>query len=582
MDEEQGAHPRRQEGAKKCNGCTCKCCCGTCCLVSVLLLVLIPLPGLVKPKPPPVPFYILKKFIGPYSESIETGYPAYALMSSAPFVANTTDMPSQATPYDVCLEPSASARTDDLPDTSDVFDKLFARREFVEEPFGFNLLHCTFVNFFLEDFFRTVPKTEGSWVNRGTGLLSQVYGTSPERVHALRSLIGGRMKLGTDGKLPRWADLVQDHPELGLKCKFAPGYERHVCLQESAHWYACGDERCNSHPGFLFWSTVFVRHHNSLCDMLAERHPQMTDDELFEVARKINVWSMFKIVWEEYVFRMTCAKDLCTVPFDPEVIRKLGFPRFSHRHPTRGMTSMSLEFNQLYQWHFWIPDKIFWDSTGATSTEFVDLIWMPEAFKNSSFQAWGEAFHRTPMGHIQARNYPTFMKSAFQKHLEYSRANKLASYNTYRAFFNLPPFTSWEAFGTSHEVTEELKELYGGDIDRVEFQVGLFVDNAKDPRYEAVGLVHPLPSSLKKLVASFAISYVRNLPPVADPNYLTVANLKEEGVEYAKALTLEKMLEMSGIRGLGEHPNELPESWHPSSAVNLLAHTVLGWASVFR
>lgn len=38
-------------------------------------------------------------------------------------------------------------------------------------------------------------------------------------------------------------------------------------------------------PGLVIWSTIFVREHNKICDMLAEQHPDWSDEQLFQTTR---------------------------------------------------------------------------------------------------------------------------------------------------------------------------------------------------------------------------------------------------------------------------------------------------------
>merc|ERR1712150_26701 len=96
------------------------------------------------------------------------------------------------------------------------------------------------------------------------------------------------------------------------------------------------------------------------------------------------------------------------------------------------------------------------------------------------------------------------------------------------------------------------------------------------------GLEQPLPLALKRMVATFALTYIINLQVVKDPNFLTAENLTPEGVEYAKALNFERLVKNSGIHGLGSAPNEVPGSWRPSKATTALVHGLLGLLRFFR
>ncbi|HZA24365.1 MAG TPA: peroxidase family protein, partial [Dehalococcoidia bacterium] len=95
---------------------------------------------------------------------------------------------------------------------------------------------------------------------------SQLYGTSQEILNKVRSGEQGKLKIGSDGLL-----LVDEH---GIDITGVTGN----------YWI-----------GLSMLHTLFVREHNAICDHLRDKHPDWSDDQLFDHARLINSALMAKI-----------------------------------------------------------------------------------------------------------------------------------------------------------------------------------------------------------------------------------------------------------------------------------------------
>ncbi len=113
---------------------------------------------------------------------------------------------------------------------------------------------------------------------------SQVYGSTPDRALALRTLDGtGRLKTSAGDLLP--------FNELGLPNGGGPG----------AHLFLAGDVRVNEQVGLIAMHTLFVREHNRLAAGVARRHPWMTDDAIYEKARRLVGAQMQVITYNEFL-----------------------------------------------------------------------------------------------------------------------------------------------------------------------------------------------------------------------------------------------------------------------------------------
>jgi peroxidase len=101
---------------------------------------------------------------------------------------------------------------------------------------------------------------------------SVVYGSDQVRADALRTFSDGYLKT-SEGDFPPYntGDLPVDT----------------VGPQEPTSVFLCGDVRANENVGLLSLHTLFVREHNLWATRLAVENPDWTDEQLYQMARKI-------------------------------------------------------------------------------------------------------------------------------------------------------------------------------------------------------------------------------------------------------------------------------------------------------
>ena len=51
--------------------------------------------------------------------------------------------------------------------------------------------------------------------------------------------------------------------------------------------FAVGHEFFNLVPGILMWSTIWLREHNRVCDLLKQEHPEWDDEQLYQTTKMI-------------------------------------------------------------------------------------------------------------------------------------------------------------------------------------------------------------------------------------------------------------------------------------------------------
>ena len=115
---------------------------------------------------------------------------------------------------------------------------------------------------------------------------SMVYGSSTERANALRSFEGGKLKTGEGNLLP--------HNTMGLPNDNPMRRPEEALL-------AAGDVRANENLGLLSIQTVFMREHNRLVAEFAKNDPSLSDEQLYQMARKVVGAQVQHVTYSEYL-----------------------------------------------------------------------------------------------------------------------------------------------------------------------------------------------------------------------------------------------------------------------------------------
>lgn len=130
-------------------------------------------------------------------------------------------------------------------------------------------------------------------VNMITPLIdgSAVYGSTPERVLALRTLENGKLKVTMD-------------PHFG-NASVLPPINTNNLENDNGHtgqeMFLLGDLRGNEHVGLTAMHTLFIREHNRLCDEILAKYPDATDEEVFQLSRKVVAAQIQKVTYEEWL-----------------------------------------------------------------------------------------------------------------------------------------------------------------------------------------------------------------------------------------------------------------------------------------
>jgi hypothetical protein len=254
--------------------------------------------------------------------------------------------------------------------------------------------------------------------------------------------------------------------------------------------------------------TVFTREHNAICDRLRAEYPTWQDEELFQRARLVNSALLAKIHTVEWtpavISHPTTVVGMRANWFGlaGERVHQL-FGRISASEVVSGIPgsrtdhygvpyALTEEFAAVYRMHPLIRDEwslrrasddrtirdcMFGDLTGPRTYDVLAEIPMSDLLYS---------FGTLPPGFVTLHNYPRSMQE-FERpdgrlqdlaatDILRSRELGVPRYNQFRRLIHLKPVSSFEELTDDPTWAREIRDLYDGDIERVDLQVGMYAE----------------------------------------------------------------------------------------------------------
>ena len=140
--------------------------------------------------------------------------------------------------------------------------------------------------------------------------LSTVYGSDPDRAAWLRTHVGGKLK-------------TTSHP-LGALLPFNDGTQFNLGNFEDPDYgtdlFLAGDVRCNVSAFLATMHTLWLRNHNWWAERFAAENPDLTDEELYQLARKRNIAELQNVALYQWLPALPGANAVpAYAGYDPEV-----------------------------------------------------------------------------------------------------------------------------------------------------------------------------------------------------------------------------------------------------------------------
>ena len=261
---------------------------------------------------------------------------------------------------------------------------------------------------------------------------------------------------------------------------------------DNAQLLAMGSDVSNSQIGYSMLNTLFLREHNRIAREIAGDNPRWSEDRVFHAARSVLTVMLIRVVIEQYINHIH--PYLFQFRLDPR-----GFDKRRWMRPNW----VAVEFNLLYRWHSLIPDELAVGSQtlplAATMFRTKDLL------STHGLAALVDSASRQPAGRLGLHNTPgVLLERAELPSIVAGRTVRLRSYNEYRVACGFPRAETYEGISSNPTTCAALREVYGDDVDDLEFYVGLF---AEDRRPNSV-----LPPLIGRLVGLHAFSQLLTNP----------------------------------------------------------------------
>ena len=349
---------------------------------------------------------------------------------------------------------------------------------------------------------------------------SAIYGSQETTTNFLRRANKTDKDPLPDGKLYLFHDSLPLDPD-GLPG--SPDTKRRVRTGHLDNWWL----------GLALLHTLFAREHNAVCDRLRREYPGWSSDQIFEKARLIVSALTAKIhtvEWTPGILghpALQIAMNVNWWGFATErVTRLLG--RLSESEAISGIPGSPVEhhgvpfafteeFVTVYRLHPLIPDGLDVRSlsTGESLKEFsmLDISFHkaqsvvndppPEGGltnreeKKITIEDVFYSFGISHPGAITLHNYPEFLRNLTipphpaqdgsevpERKLDLAatdimrdRERGIPRYNRFRELLGRQPLRSFDELTSNKIWADELRDLYKGDIDRVDTVVGMFAED---------------------------------------------------------------------------------------------------------
>jgi peroxidase len=288
---------------------------------------------------------------------------------------------------------------------------------------------------------------------------SQVYGSDATRAAALRTFSGGHLKTSAGDLLPL--------NTLGL----ANANDAHIVAGDQL--FLAGDVRANENVELTALQTLFVREHNRIADSLAAADPALSDEQLYQQARRLVIAEMQAITYNEFL---------------PALLGQTAMGAYAGYDPTVN-PSISAEFSTAaFRFgHSMVGNDIeFLDNDGNPVSDpipFSQAFFNPGVIQGAGIDSILKYSVTDDSEEIDTQVVDSLRNMLFGApgsggldlaaiNIQRGREMGLASYNATRVAYGLPAVTSFSQITSDPALQESLSDVYGGDVDKVDLWVG--------------------------------------------------------------------------------------------------------------
>jgi hypothetical protein len=312
---------------------------------------------------------------------------------------------------------------------------------------------------------------------------SQIYGSDLDRQREVRTFVDGKVKVDDNGRLPQSPNPAEPGVDLtGMR----------------ENWWV----------GVGLLHTLFAREHNSVCDALKKHYPSLDDQRLFELGVLVVsalIAKIHTVEWTTCILRHPALqigmnanwygalgetfRDKVGRIGDSEALSGiLGSATDHHSAPF----SLTEEFTAVYRMHPLVPDdwtfyslssgakledREFTELQGRFTRDFMDRMEMGDMWYS---------FGMASAGAVCLHNYPNALRKLTRIDGQVTdlatldiirdRERGVPRYNDFREALRMPRRKDFADLTPNKEWAKQIAEVYNGDIDSVDLQVGMYAE----------------------------------------------------------------------------------------------------------
>ncbi|MFT5523984.1 MAG: peroxidase, partial [Pirellulaceae bacterium] len=295
---------------------------------------------------------------------------------------------------------------------------------------------------------------------------SNVYGSDQARADALRTFADGKLKTTSNGLLPDFntGGFANDDP-IGMGTSL----------------FLLGDARGNEQTGLTATHSLFIREHNRLADLLKANDNALTDQEIYQIARKIVGAEMQIITYHEFLPAMlgntapSAADYSYNDNVDPTVTNSFASAFFRYGHSMQSPSLALVNNDGSSAGGLSLRGAFFNPNLLTNDTDVVDQV-----LKGLAVQV---AQENDALLVDDIRNFLFGPPGAGGLDLaaldiQRGRDHGLVGFNELRGAYQLQPLQNYSQLTSDATLQQTLQSIYGNNVNNVDpFVAGVVEDH---------------------------------------------------------------------------------------------------------